>query len=68
MCSIRIERYKNGRFWAVYDNEQLVCITAYRRGALEVKRRLEIATSLPEQRECTGADLPSIASAESPRS
>jgi len=36
---MRIERY--GRYWAVYDSANaLVCVTVYRKGALEVVRRL----------------------------
>jgi hypothetical protein len=35
-----IKRY--GRYWAVYDAAGvLVCVTVYKRGALEVVRRLE---------------------------
>ena len=33
---------KYGRYWAVYDRAGvLVCVTVYKRGALEVVRRLE---------------------------
>ena len=36
-----IKRHKQGRFWAVYDpNGALVCVCVYKRGALEVLRRL----------------------------
>ncbi len=39
---MKIERYKGGRFWAVYDADgQLICVTVYRKGALEVVRRLQ---------------------------
>ena len=31
------------RYFAVYDGEELVCVTVYKKGALEVKRRLEMA-------------------------
>jgi hypothetical protein len=31
---------KYGRFWAVYDHGSLVVVTVYRKGALEVMRRL----------------------------
>ena len=31
---------KFGRFWAVYDGEQLVCVTVDKKGAAEVIRRL----------------------------
>ena len=41
-----ISRY--GRFWAVYDHEVLVCLTVYRKGALEVVRRLTGVKMLEE--------------------
>ena len=32
---------KYGRFWAVYDeNNTLVCVTVYKKGALEVIKRI----------------------------
>jgi hypothetical protein len=37
-----IEPYGD-RYFAVYDGEELVCVTVYRKGAMEVKRRLEMA-------------------------
>jgi len=38
---VTIERYGKTRFWAVYDADgALVCVTVYRKGALEVERRL----------------------------
>ena len=33
-----LQRY--GRFWAVYDHGTLVVVTVYRKGALEVMKRL----------------------------
>jgi len=38
--TLRIERYRNTRHWAVYDGETLVVVTLYKRGAREVQRRL----------------------------
>lgn len=38
---LRIERYKQTRHWALYDGLELVVVTVYRRGALEVLRRLQ---------------------------
>jgi hypothetical protein len=35
-----IERWDR-RHWAVFDGSDLVCVTVYKKGALEVKRRLE---------------------------
>jgi hypothetical protein len=37
---LRIERYGNSRFWALYDGQDLVVVTVYKRGAREVLRRL----------------------------
>jgi hypothetical protein len=39
--TLRIERYKHTRHWALYDGAELVVVTVYRRGAQEVRRRLE---------------------------
>jgi len=38
--TLRIERYGNSRFWALYDGQDLVAVTVYKRGAQEVLRRL----------------------------
>jgi hypothetical protein len=38
---LRIERYGKSRYWAVYDGKELVVVTLYKRGAQEVRRRLE---------------------------
>ena len=34
---------KWGRFWAVFDGAELVCLTVYKKGAREVVRRLSHA-------------------------
>jgi hypothetical protein len=39
--SYRNERYKRTRFFALYDNEGLLAVTAYRKGARALKERLE---------------------------
>ena len=36
-----IERYGETRFFGLYDGDELVCVTVYKRGAKEVKKRLE---------------------------
>ena len=38
---LRIVRYKNTRHWAVYEGQTLIAVTLYKRGALEVLRRLQ---------------------------
>ena len=38
---MRVEKY-NERNWAVYDTlGELICVTVYKKGALEVARRIE---------------------------
>jgi hypothetical protein len=33
---------KYGKFWALYDTDgSLICVTVYKKGALEVMRRLQ---------------------------
>ena len=39
------------RYFALYDGEDLICVTVYKKGAMEVKRRLEIASNLATKEE-----------------
>ena len=39
------------RYYALYDGEDLICVTVYKKGALEVKRRLETASNLVTKEE-----------------
>ena len=41
---LKVEKWDR-RHWAVYDGPELVCVTVYKKGAVEVKRRLEDAMS-----------------------
>ncbi len=44
--AMRIARYRNTRYWAVIDTEDtLVCLCVYRKGAMEVVRRLQARTT-----------------------
>jgi len=39
---MRIKRYGNTRYWALYDVDgSLICLCVYKRGAMEVLRRLQ---------------------------
>jgi hypothetical protein len=38
---MRYEKYSK-RFWAVYDGDDIICVTVYLKGAKEVIRRLEL--------------------------
>jgi hypothetical protein len=42
----QISHYAKSRFWAVYDDDALVVVAVYRRGAEEVRRRLQVAADL----------------------
>ena len=35
-----IKKYGDSRFHAVYDDDTLICVTVYKKGAKEVERRL----------------------------
>ncbi len=48
----RIERYRGGRYWALYDGQELVVVTLYKRGAQAVLQRLQA---------CPGAGEPPAA-------
>ena len=42
MNSMTVSRHKRTRFWAVRSADgELICVCVYKRGALEVARRLE---------------------------
>lgn len=41
-----VTRYRHTRYWAVRDRAgQLICVCVYKRGALEVARRLEAGSA-----------------------
>ncbi len=46
-----MEIVKCGRYFALYDRGELVCITVYKKGAQEVKRRIEEAKRMVESAE-----------------
>ncbi len=46
-----VERYRDGRFWALYDRGELVCVTVYKKGANAVKARLERVDAPPSSFE-----------------
>jgi hypothetical protein len=54
-----MEIVKWNRYFALYDQEELVCVTVYKKGAQEVKRRIEELknmvdeTKQPSQPEAT---------------
>jgi hypothetical protein len=49
---------KYGRFWAVYEAEKLICLCVYKRGALEVIRRVGVPLVKPVTRFRSSQGLP----------
>jgi hypothetical protein len=47
-----------GRFWAVYEGEDLVCVCVYLRGAREVVRRLANGRDVIEPRRASRPNGP----------
>ena len=43
-----MEIAKWGRYFALYDQEELVCVTVYKKGAQEVRRRIEELKAMTE--------------------
>jgi hypothetical protein len=45
-------RYKFTRFWAVYDGDELLCITVYLKGAMAVVERINgVKPELPKRKK-----------------
>ena len=44
---LRIERYRGTRFWGLYEADELLCVTVYKKGAEAVKTRIERGTPAP---------------------
>jgi hypothetical protein len=51
---LRIERYRDSRFWALYEAGELLCVTVYKKGAEAVKTRIEGGAAV-EQRSASEA-------------
>jgi hypothetical protein len=55
---LRIERYRGGRYWALYDAQDLVVVTLYKRGAQAVLQRLQACPCTGEHHAATQASAP----------
>jgi hypothetical protein len=56
---MRIARYGNTRYWAVYASDgALICVTVYRKGATEVVRRLQQALEGRSNQDTSGPTNP----------
>jgi hypothetical protein len=38
---LHIAKYRNTRYWAVWEGHQLLCVTVYKKGARAVIRRIQ---------------------------
>ena len=52
-----MEIVKRDRYFALYDQGELVCVTVYRKGALEVRKRIEdLKARLETAQKTSGAE------------
>ena len=51
-------RYKFTRFWAIYDGDELLCLTVYRKGAVAVIERITGEKPEPPKRKKTEKPQP----------
>ena len=49
--SIHIEKREDGRSWAVYEGEELIAVTLFRKGANRIKQRIEELRAMIERSE-----------------
>ena len=57
---LRMDRYPYSRFWAIWDDQDLVAVVVYKRGAAELLRRLQTHAPPPAS---TGAAAPAAPTA-----
>jgi hypothetical protein len=55
-----IERYRKTRFWALYDGDELVVVTLYKRGAQAVQQRL---AAQPKRQRAAAAQAAAVEAA-----
>ena len=56
---LRMDRYPYSRFWAIWDNQDLVAVVVYKKGAVELLRRLQAPAPPPAAAGTTGPAAPS---------
>ena len=44
---LRMDRYPYSRFWAIWDDQDLVAVVVYKKGAAELLRRLQAPAPPP---------------------
>ena len=48
---LRMDRYPYSRFWAIWDDQDLVAVVVYKKGATELLRRLQVTRRHPHPLE-----------------
>ena len=56
---LRMDRYPYSRFWAIWDDQDLVAVVVYKKGATELLRRLQAPAPPPASAGTTGPAAPS---------
>ena len=56
---LRMDRYPYSRFWAIWDNQDLVAVVVYKKGAAELLRRLQAPAPPPASAGTPGPAVPS---------
>ena len=57
---LRMDRYPYSRFWAIWDDKDLVAVVVYKKGAAELLRRLQ-APAPPPSAGTTVSAAPTVA-------
>jgi hypothetical protein len=55
---LRMDRYPYSRFWAIWDDQDLVAVVVYKKGAAELLRRLQAPAPPPLSAGATASAAP----------
>ncbi len=58
---LRMDRYPYSRLWAIWDDQDLVAVVVYKKGATELLRRLQAHAPPPASAGATGIAAPASA-------
>jgi hypothetical protein len=57
---LRMDRYPYSRFWAIWDDQDLVAVVVYKKGAAELLRRLQAPAPPPPSAGATVSAAPTV--------
>jgi hypothetical protein len=58
---LRMDRYPYSRFWAIWDDQDLVAVVVYKQGAAKLLRRLQAPAPPPPSAGATVSAAPTAA-------